>query len=255
MKKEHFNETLEDLEELHDDELNDIVLEKYEKKNKIKRYLLIGGSIFLIFIIVISIVKIVTDSSSTPQEALVEMESSSMSEVSSEDNFEEVPIVSKEEEKQSDEEFKKVIDDVMRQGAAAPNAAVPARHLAASHATPTTQRPKPKSTTKKAPTHTPPPQPVHKPKPKPKPKPAPTIHHSGNIYIQVGAFLHYDPNSAFLQKIKKSGFEYKIKEFVINGKRIKRVYIGPFASRQEATKYLPKIRKTISKNAFITKVE
>ncbi len=255
MKKEHFNETLEDLEELHEDELNDIVLEKYEKKNKIKRYLLIGGSIFLIFIIVISIVKIVTDSSSTPQEALVEMESSSMSEVSSEDNFEEVPIVSKEEEKQSDEEFKKVIDDVMRQGTTTPNTAVHSQHLAAPHATPTPPKAKPTTQKQKSTAHKSPPKTFHKPKPKPKPKSTPTIHHSGNVYIQVGAFLHYDPNSAFLQKIKKSGFEYKIKEFVINGKRIKRVYIGPFSSREEATKYLPKIRKTISKNAFITKVE
>ena len=250
MDKEHFDETLEDLEELHNDELDDIVLEKYEKKNKIKKYLLIGGSIFLIFVIVISIVKIVTDSSSAPQEALIETEQSSQ-EVSSEENFEEVPIVSK-EEKPSDEEFQKVINDVMKKEE---KIATEPKQQAVASAKPSVT-PKAKPAAKPTPAHhTTATKPVAKPKPKPKPKPAPKAKPKGDIYVQVGAFLHYDPNSAFLKKIKRSGFGYVIKEFTINGKKIKRVYIGPFASRKEAARYLPKIKKTISKNAFITKVK
>ncbi len=248
MDKEHFDETLEDLEELHNDELDDIVLEKYEKKNKIKKYLLIGGSIFLIFVIVISIVKIVTDSSSAPQEALIETEQSSQ-EISSEENFEEVPIVSK-EEKPSDEEFQKVINDVMKKEEKI--ATKPEQPPVASARPSVT--PKAKPAAKSAPTHQ---AATAKPvaKPKPKPKSAPKAKPKGDFYVQVGAFLHYDPNSAFLKKIKRSGFGYVIKEYTINGKKIKRVYIGPFASRKEAARYLPKIKKTISKNAFITKVK
>ncbi len=248
MDKEHFDETLQDLEELHSDELDDIVLEKYEKKNRIKKYLLIGGSIFLIFVIVISIVKIVTDSSSAPQEALIETEQPSP-ELSSEENFEEVPILSKEEEP-SDEEFKKVIEDVMKKEEKI--ATKPEQPPVASAKPAVT--PKTKPAAKPTPTHQ---AAIAKPmaKPKPKPKPTPKIKHIGNIYIQVGAFLRYDPNSAFLKKIKRSGYEYIIKEFDINGKKIKRVYIGPFASRKEAAKHLLKIKKTISKNAFITKVK
>ncbi len=247
MDKEHFDETLQDLEELHNDELDDIVLEKYEKKNRIKKYLLIGGSIFLIFVIVISIVKIVTDSSSAPQEALIETEQPSP-ELSSEENFEEVPILSKEEET-NDEEFKKVIENVIKKEekiamVESKQQAVPSLHSSIA--------PKIKPETKQQQTSS---HQVAAVAPPPEPKAPTSKAQRSDIYIQVGAFLHYDPDSAFLKKIKKSGFEYIIKEFNINGKKIKRVYIGPFASRKEAAKHLPKIKETISKNAFITKVQ
>ncbi len=254
MEKENLNETFEDLEDLHNNELDDIVLEKYEKKNRIKKYLLIGGSILLIFIIVISIVKIVTDSSSAPQEALIEEQTSSISSV--EDNYEEeVPIVSESEKEPSDEEFKKVIDDVMKK-----EKSLEKKELAPSKSTTHVQKPQQKSAPSKR---------TSEPK-KITPrqnnkvtsqktvtqikKSSPKTAAKGNVYIQVGAFLKYDPDKEFLHTIKRQGFNYIVKTYNLNGKIVKRVYIGPFTSKKEAAKYLPKVRKTISKNAFVTKV-
>jgi len=87
---------------------------------------------------------------------------------------------------------------------------------------------------------------VHKPKPKPKQ----TTHiygGHGNTYIQVGSFSK-GPNQAFISKIIKSGFRYRIKE--VNGFR--RVYVGPFTA-SEASRVLGKVKAKISPSAFIKK--
>ena len=87
---------------------------------------------------------------------------------------------------------------------------------------------------------------VHKTQPKPKH----TTHiygGHGNVYIQVGSFSK-GPNEAFINKIIKSGFKYRIKE--VNGYR--RVYVGPFTS-SEASRVLGKVKAKISPSAFIKK--
>ena len=252
MDKEHFDEIQENIEELQTNELDDIVLERYEKKNRIKRYLLLGGSALLVFIIVISIVKMVTDSSSAPQEALIEPEQLSQ-ELSSEENFEEVPILP--EEKTNDDEFKQVIEEVMKKEEKITVTSITSQKMSSSSTSSIAHQKKSSPTQKAKPNPIEASKQTIQSKPKPKPKQASKSKHTGSIYIQVGAFLRYGPSNDFLKKIKKSGFDYVIKEFTINGKKIKRVYVGPFKSKKEAAKYLPKIKKTISKNAFITKVK
>lgn len=83
----------------------------------------------------------------------------------------------------------------------------------------------------------------HKPKPQPTHK---TYGGSGNVYIQVGSFVR-GPESSFIEKIRRAGFKFRIKEQ--NGKR--RVYVGPFRSRQEASSLLGKVKAEINPNAFI----
>ena len=267
MDKENLKETFEDLEELQHNDLDDIVLENFDKKEKIKKYLLMGGAVLLIFIIVISIVKMVSDSSSAPQDELVETQpiEQTTQEATQDTNFQEVPIATESGTEQKSD-VDQVINEVMQQQKSAPSTATVSAAATASGSQPiakmseTTQKAKepktpakkpakPKTASKPAPKTA-----AAKPKPKPAAKPAPKPVAKGNIYIQVGAFLKYDPDKAFLRKIKAAGFNYIIKEYTINGKRVKRVYVGPFASRADAKEALAKVRARIAKGAFITKV-
>ncbi|OCL81887.1 rare lipoprotein A [Arcobacter porcinus] len=67
-------------------------------------------------------------------------------------------------------------------------------------------------------------------------------------YVQIGAFSK-QPNSAYLQKIKQNGFEYKI----LNEKNLNKVLIGPFKDRAEANTKVPSIKEklNINGNPFI----
>ncbi len=248
MEKKSDLQSLEELDELQSEELEDIVLDNYEKKDKLKKWLLIAGSLILIFIIVVSIMKIISDSSTTPQDALVDNEEI-ITQDSTNDNLEEVPIVPEENEEANDEEFNQVIQEVMQK-----ERALAQQDTQTPPPTPATHIAEPKQKPKPKPQPKPKPEVKPQPTPQPKPQPAPTPK-SGDIFVQVGAFLKSGPDKKFLESIKRQGFAYTIKTFHINGKEVKRVYIGPFSSRQEAAKYLPKIKKYINPNAFITKVK
>lgn len=95
---------------------------------------------------------------------------------------------------------------------------------------------------------------VHKKEPKKevvhsKPKPHQTkkiYGGSGSVYIQVGSFVR-GPESGFIEKIRRAGFKYRIKEQ--NGKR--RVYVGPFRSKQEANSLLNRVKANINPDAFV----
>ena len=91
------------------------------------------------------------------------------------------------------------------------------------------------------------PKKVTKAKPKPKPQHTKKVYGGhGTVYIQVGSFVK-GPESSFIEKIRRAGFRFRIKE--INGKR--RVYVGPFRSRQEAKSLLGIVRSKINPDAFI----
>ena len=87
----------------------------------------------------------------------------------------------------------------------------------------------------------------HKVKPKPKPKHTQKVYGGhGTVYIQVGSFVK-GPESSFIEKIRRAGFRFRIKEQ--GGKR--RVYVGPFRSREEAKSLLNIVRSKINPDAFI----
>ncbi|MEA2110980.1 MAG: SPOR domain-containing protein [Campylobacterota bacterium] len=76
----------------------------------------------------------------------------------------------------------------------------------------------------------------------------------GKHYIQVGSFAKYKPNKTFLRKITNGGNSYTFHKVMVNSKSINKVLIGPFNTKNEARKALPKIRKSVIKGAFIVKV-
>jgi len=83
---------------------------------------------------------------------------------------------------------------------------------------------------------------------------------SQKYYIQVAAFLkHKYPNKKFLELLKKYGYKYTIYPIIINknGRKIKvnKLLIGPFVSRNKAKRELMKVKKYITQNAFIFKAK
>lgn len=82
-----------------------------------------------------------------------------------------------------------------------------------------------------------------------KPEPQTSYNISGAqtfYYIQVGAFSE-EPNEQFLSIITKNGFRYMIH----NEKTMNKVLIGPYSSREEASRDLLGVRDKINKQAFI----
>ena len=71
-----------------------------------------------------------------------------------------------------------------------------------------------------------------------------------NYYIQVGSFSQ-TPSTRFLNTIKKHGFTYKITAPTANG--TKKLLIGPYASRADASNALIRVKDRINKGAFIVK--
>ncbi len=79
-------------------------------------------------------------------------------------------------------------------------------------------------------------------------------------YIQVAALLKFKkPNRKFLRLIEKYGYKYRFYQTYIksNTKKIKvtKILIGPFKTKDEAVKNLKKVKKYIIQNAFIFKVK
>ena len=80
-------------------------------------------------------------------------------------------------------------------------------------------------------------------------KPAPAT--AKSYYIQVASLSRFSPDKRFLQVIEKHGYGYKVADKTVDGKPLKRVYVGPFKSKAEAQKALPTVRETIQPGAFI----
>ena len=80
-----------------------------------------------------------------------------------------------------------------------------------------------------------------------------------DYYIQVGALMKYKkPNKKFLELIKKEGYNYKLHEisYTKDGKKVEviKILVGPF-SKEEVRKELTKVKRKISKNAFVYRIK
>ena len=75
-----------------------------------------------------------------------------------------------------------------------------------------------------------------------------------NFYIQVAAVTRGKPSTKFLNLIKKNGFNYKIERVNVKGMQVKRVLIGGYTYK-EVKNALPKVRAKISSSAFIKRLK
>lgn len=66
-------------------------------------------------------------------------------------------------------------------------------------------------------------------------------------YLQVGVF-NKTPNKAFLDKIKK--YSYRTQTSILNGETVTKYLIGPYKSRNEASKDIPDITSSLTKPVY-----
>jgi DedD protein len=91
-------------------------------------------------------------------------------------------------------------------------------------------------------------------KTKPKTIKKPTVTKGANYYLQVAAVTRGNPSKKFLELITKNGFKYKIVEVNVKGMKVKRVLVGPF-TYSELKKALPKVKAKISSSAFVKRIK
>ncbi|HIC94356.1 MAG TPA: SPOR domain-containing protein [Anaerolineae bacterium] len=71
--------------------------------------------------------------------------------------------------------------------------------------------------------------------------------------IQVGAFRNVQEK--YLKDIEKRGFSYRLKVInKSNGSSITKVLIGPYDNKNEAREDLLKVKESVAKGAYLTKV-
>jgi len=90
------------------------------------------------------------------------------------------------------------------------------------------------------------PKAIKKPQVIEKPK---VIKSSTKYYVQVGSFKTSNPSTRLLSVIRSSGFKYHISTADNNGN--KKLLIGPYQTRAEIDKIRTKVRERINKDAFV----
>ncbi len=73
-------------------------------------------------------------------------------------------------------------------------------------------------------------------------------------FIQVGATANTFPDRRYLQKIKDVGYDYIVHSMVINGRKIKKILVGPYSSRSAAKAELPDVQAKINPGAYIYRI-
>jgi len=91
---------------------------------------------------------------------------------------------------------------------------------------------------------------THTPKKPSEPKQTRPVVAQQTYYIQVGSFSQ-TPSSRFLNTIKKHGFSYKIT--APDNRGLKKLLIGPYASRTDANNALIRVKDRINKGAFVVR--
>jgi len=74
-------------------------------------------------------------------------------------------------------------------------------------------------------------------------------------FIQVGATAKSFPDKRFLTKIKKAGFDYIVHGVNIKGKKIKKVLVGPYSTRDGAKNALSGVKANINPSAYIYRIK
>jgi len=213
------------------EEKNDLINNIADDDNNMKRYLIIGGGIFAVFIVGIVLAKFLFSTPNDNTKIVVAPETNVKTDKEVE-LFNSLPV-EKETENKQDNFVKPKIDDNNKVFAEKEDKF---KEALESETIPDNTKPIKKVITPK--------QNIEKPK----------IQNSSNYYIQVAAVTRGEVSKNFLKLITKSGFSYKIIDVDIKGKHIKRVLVGPF-SKEEVKKALIEVKSKISSSAFIKRLK
>lgn len=262
-------------------EFDDIILEKSNKNEKIKKILLRVIALVILFLVVMIVMRLI-NSDEVSEDATVPAEPTT-TQTSTEANggeFQNMPIAQNDLEDQFDLLRKQIQGDANESvepsqnvSAVEENFTLPKSETQAPVQEQEEQTPKaPVTQTEQPakPTTTPPKS--EKPKPTQKAnntktdsKPAtadakelfkdvnavPT-HASGlplGIYVQIFSVSNLDQKSKELAAVKAKGYKYKLYKTTVSGKEITKVLVGPFTKDKIANE-LAKIRKDVAKDAF-----
>lgn len=77
---------------------------------------------------------------------------------------------------------------------------------------------------------------------------------NSGAYIQVASLVNVNQNNELFKKLKSNGYDYKIYETTINGKKINKILVGTY-DNAKINSVLADIRSKINPNAFIFKVK
>jgi hypothetical protein len=75
----------------------------------------------------------------------------------------------------------------------------------------------------------------------------------GTYYVQIGSFVG-NPEVVLMARIKAQNLHYKIIRFSQNGKKVSKLLVGPYKTRNQALIMLKQVRTTIEPTAFIAEI-
>lgn len=242
---------------------DDIILDKSNKSERMKKLLLRIIALAILFLVVIIIMMLFKDSE-PQQNALPSVPSEP---VSTGTDFENIPITSQNDEfDESFEILKQKMQGLDEDNASTENNQSFVMPLPSSEYNTTVPlpsepkaEPKPTTATQKSVT-----KPAEKPKTETK-KPAtekqptkPSVASADKLsvgtYIQIFSVSHFDPKSKELALIEKNGYKYKLYKTKVNNIDRTRVLVGPF-SKDEINAELQKVQDKIHKDAIIFQVK
>ncbi|WP_270978547.1 SPOR domain-containing protein [Campylobacter helveticus] len=256
-------------------EFDDIILEKSNKNEKIKKILLRVIALVILFLVVMIVMKLINSDENTEQ-LTPPSEPVATETPREQDNngFENMPIT---ENNNPEDQF-----DLLRKQLQNEENNESSQTQTEPIVNTETQTPLPPETQEPVVEQTPPPpskQETNKPKQEVvKPKTEPTksnvvkespkketnpkdlfknvesvpTHSSGlamGMYVQIFSVSNLDQKSKELANVKAKGYDYKLFKTTVNGKEITKVLIGPFEKDKIANE-LAKIRQEIAKDAF-----
>lgn len=243
-------------------ELSDIVLEKGDNKTvKMKRVLILVAFLILVFLVALASMKVANKGEKDTSKLILPPEPTQETQVPKDDQlFKQVPIIEENPKKESFEDMIKTLKDKEAQK----------QEEAKGSATET--KPKEVTPTATTPVKEPAPAKVKEEPKKEATKPQPMLRSTevtpsvapsassgsgsvaAGIYVQVGA-VATAPDAKQLNDIKSKGFECKPYTTVVNGNKVVKLLVGPYATSAEAENALSLIRSSVNKNAFIYRVK
>ena len=264
-------------EKFEESQLNNILLDKEKNKlDKIKKIILLVASLALVFTISVVIMKVLNSEDDSgnitkvlPTEPIAHREIKEP-----EPLFEQLPI---DEEPKAEDTFDKIVKDIKLKAkddmelaqAQIEEEINKAKELTTAEVMAGNNNivepeaiVSPVSVTQK-PTPRVEPKPIQVEKPKPvfipnevtetKKEPVDVKVVESGYYIQIGAFRNIQ--DSYLKDIETKGFSYRLK--IINksdGSSITKVLIGPYTNKNEAKEDLLKVKESVAKGAYLTKV-
>lgn len=255
-------------------EFDDIILEKGNKNEKIKKILLRAIALIILFLVVMIVMKLINSDESTEQ-LTPPSEPITQTPTESNNGFENMPITENSPEDQFDLLRKQLQGEESNESSQAqiepsvnnetqtlPPAIQESAEIeeqtptsvAKQESNPVKQniaKPKQEAPVKENPKKETPKKEAN-PKDLFKNVEAVPTHSSGlamGMYVQIFSVSNLDQKSKELANVKAKGYDYKLFKTTVNGKEITKVLIGPFEKDKIANE-LAKIRQEIAKDAF-----